>query len=226
MEHSGEFSPVEYLQKQAYFTVLPRQSIESLVHQMIRRIALPGELIFTEGEQALGLWILAHGRVKIYKVNQNGEEHVLRIFGDGDTFNEVGAFDNGVNPANAAALSASTLWLLPSGVLQMALLADSRFALHIIQCLSGKMRGLVGQIESLALYSVIVRLARFLLKQADDPALSGPGVTRATIAAHLATTPQTVSTALRELETAGAIEFDRHRIVIISEDILRSIAML
>jgi CRP-like cAMP-binding protein len=76
------------------------------------------------------------------------------------------------------------------------------------------------------MYSVTVRLARFLLLQSEDPSLSGPGVTRTTIAAHLATTPQTISVALRELESTGAIEFDRHRIVILDETLLRDIALL
>jgi DNA-binding MarR family transcriptional regulator len=73
---------------------------------------------------------------------------------------------------------------------------------------------------------VVVRVARLLLKQVEDPALSGAGVTRAALAAHLATTPQTISTALRDLEVAGAIEFDRHQIRIVREDLLRAIAML
>ena len=37
---------------------------------------------------------------------------------------------------------------------------------------------------------------------------------------------ETISTALRELEATGAIEFDRHRICIVREDLLRAIAML
>ncbi len=92
--------------------------------------------------------------------------------------------------------------------------------------LARRVRGLVHQIEDLALYGAVVRLARFLLKQAEDPALSAPGVTRAAIAAYLATTPETISRALRTLEDNGAIRFDRHRIVIIREDLLRDLAAL
>jgi CRP-like cAMP-binding protein len=84
----------------------------------------------------------------------------------------------------------------------------------------------VSTVENLSMYSVNVRLARFLIQQLADPSLSGPGVTRTTIAAHLATTPQTISVSLRELEATGAIEFDRHRIVILDEPLLRSIALL
>ncbi len=214
------------LQSTIYFDTLAESALDTLAQAAVQRVFAPGSTIFVEGETAAGLWLIGQGRVKIFKLNPDGGEHVLHILGEGNTFNDIAALDGGLNPANAAALSEATVWLLPTPALIAAIAADSGLALKIIQVLAGRVRGLVRQIEDLALYSVVVRLARFLLMQAEDPALSGPGVTRTAIAAHLATTPQTISNVLRTLEEAGAIEFDRHRIVIVRDDILRSIAML
>jgi CRP/FNR family transcriptional regulator len=186
-----------------------------------------GEMIFLEGEQAAGLWIVEEGSVKIFKLSADGDEHILHLRGPGKTFNDVAALDGGNNPANAAALSAvAHVWLIPSDVITYILAHNNRVALNVIRLLAVRVRSLVGQIEDLTLYSVMVRLARFLLKQAVDPSLSGPGITRTAIAAHINTTPQTISNLLRSLEEAGAIKFDRHRIMIVNERILRSIAML
>jgi DNA-binding transcriptional regulator YhcF (GntR family) len=44
-------------------------------------------------------------------------------------------------------------------------------------------------------------------------------------AARLATTPETVSRALRDLEDTGAIRFDRHRIIILAPDLLQEISL-
>ncbi len=82
------------------------------------------------------------------------------------------------------------------------------------------------QVEDLALRPVTARLARFLLTQVADPALAHPSVTRALIAGHLATTSESISRSLRVLESAGAIRFDRHRIVITQLDILREMAQV
>lgn len=217
---------IRYFGSLVYFEHFDSDALHDLVGHAQRFVFTPNEIVFLEGEPAKGLWLVEQGRVKIYKLNPEGREHVLRIFGDKDTFNDIPAFDNGVNPVNAMSLSDSVLWMLPCAIFQDLILSDSRFAIRVIQILSRRVRGLVNQIEELTLYSVIVRVARFVLNQVDDPALSGEGVTRAVIATHLATTPQTISTALRELEQAGAIKFDRHRIMIVREDILRSIAML
>ena len=220
------FSPVDYLHSLIYFEQLEPSAVAYLADQLVRRTYSAGALIFMEGDPANGMWMIEAGRVKVYKLSQEGGEHVLHLLGEGDTFNDIAALDRGRNPANAAALGDVVLWFLPSDALEEAILNNSGLALRVIRVLAARVRSLVGQIESLALYSVVVRLARFLIDQAENPALSGPGVTQIAIAAHLATTPQTISNALHALEDAGTIQFDRHQIVIVDESLLRSIALL
>lgn len=216
-----------YIASIIYFEGLSESELTYITEKTVLRTFSGGQSIFLEGEPAEGLWIVEKGSVKIFKLNTDGGEHILHLCGPGKTFNDIGALDGGNNPANAAALSSEVLVrLVPSEVIRYVLAQNPQVALNVIRLLAVRVRLLVGQIEDLALYSVIVRLARFFLKQAEDPSLSGPGVTRTAIAAHLATTPQTISNALRELEQAGAIEFDRHRIWIIDEHKLRSIALL
>ncbi len=186
-----------------------------------------GEIIFLEGESALGLWVVEKGRVKIFKVSVEGQEHILHLRSPGKTFNDIGALDGGANPASAAALSTEVqTWLIPRELILTVLERNPLVAVNVIRLLAMRVRSLVGQIEDLTLYSVIVRLARFLLRQEENPDLRGPGVTRTAVAAHLNTTPQTISVALRELEKAQAISYDRHQITIVRPDILRGIALL
>jgi CRP-like cAMP-binding protein len=221
----SSFSLVTYLATLAYFRGLPPDTLERIATRAVRHTYPAGTVLFLEGDPASGIWVIEQGRVKVYKISPDGYEHVLIFLGDHDTFNEIGAFE-GNNPANAATLSEAVLWVIPSDVITELCHNNSRFALGLIRFLARRVQMLVGQIEALALYSVTVRLARFLLKQNEEPSLSGPGITRTTIAAHLATTPQSISIALRDLETTGAIQFDRHHIVIVQPELLRSIAML
>ena len=209
-----------------YFENCAQPTLDLLTARAVLRHFLPGEAIFYEGDSALGLWLIETGSVKIFKINPDGIEQILHLLSVGNTFNEIASFDRGANPANAAALSETQVWLIPSESIDMALLADPALARRVIQLMAARVRGLVHQIEDLTLYGAVVRVARFLLNQAQDPALSAPGVTRTAIAAYLATTPETISRALRTLEVGGAIRFDRHRIVIVREDLLRELAAL
>ena len=115
--------------------------------------------------------------------------------------------------------------MIPTDSIQQILETHPKAAKAAITMLTGRVRSLVQQLENLALYSVSARLARFLLQQAESPVIEG-GVTRVAIAAHLATTPETISRALRSLEQAGAIEFNRHQIEIVHSDILRALALI
>jgi CRP/FNR family transcriptional regulator len=209
-----------------YFEECPQSTLDLLAGQALKQHFGAGEAIFHEADPALGLWLVERGSVKIFKVNLDGVEHILHLLSAGSTFNDIAAFDGGANPANAAALSETTLWLISLASLDAALAADPALARRVIRLLALRIRGLVHRIEDLVLYGVVVRLARFLLQQAEDPALSAPGVTRAAIAAYLATTPETISRALRTLEDSGAIRFDRHRILILNEHLLRDLAAL
>jgi CRP-like cAMP-binding protein len=209
-----------------YFEGCAQSTLDTLAARMIYRGCQPNETVFLQGDPALGMWLVESGTIKIFRLNPEGIEHILLLLGAGSTFNDIAAFDGGTNPANATALSETALWVIPSETINAALTDDPALARRVIRLLAGRVRGLVHQIEDLALYGVIVRLARFLLRQAEDPALSAPGITRATIAAHLAATPETISRALRTLEDSGAIRFDRHRIVIVRDDLLRALAAL
>jgi CRP-like cAMP-binding protein len=219
------FSLADRLGSLPYFRAMSPDRLAALARHALCRHFAAQEMILIQGEPTSGLWVVEEGRVKVFRLSPDGREHILLLVGPGESFNDIPALDGGPNPANAVALSEVTAWTLSPDALLAELRADPDLALAVIGTLSQRMRGLVQQIEDLALYSVTARLARFLLKQMTDTSLSGPGVTRATIAAHLATTPETVSRSLRTLEEIGALRFDRQRIIIVREDLLRSVAM-
>lgn len=223
-ENSFAVTPI--LQAHPYFAQIPRRQLERLAQKARRRSFEAGQILFLTGEPSAGLWILENGRVKVYKVVPEGREHVLHLLGPGDTFNDVPAFDGGPNAASAMSITAGVAWVLSTITLKEALADDHDLALGVIAGLNERIRQLVVQIEDLALRSVTARLARFLLEQRDNPSLAGPAVTRALIATHLGTTPETVSRALRTLEETGALQFDRHRIIIRNSTLLHEIALL
>lgn len=209
-----------------YFAHVSEAQLARLAQQAARRTFLSGEVIFLEGDPSAGLWLLENGRIKAYKLSPDGQEYILRFFGPGDTFNVLAALDNAPNATNAMAVTEASAWAIPTAVFAEALQADHELSLAVLRGLAGRVRHLVTQLEDLALRPVTARLARFLLEQIEDPILAHPAVTRALIAHHLATTPESVSRSLRVLEEAGAIRFDRHRIIIVQPDILRRQAHL
>jgi CRP/FNR family transcriptional regulator len=222
----GRAAVIRLLQQRPYFAPLSEAHLHPLAAQAIRRRFANGETLYLEGEPSAGLWLIEVGHVKVYKLTPDGNELILHLLGPGDSFNDIPALDGRPNPASAAAISDLSAWVIPASAIDRALQDDHELALAVIQRLTQQIRHLVDRQEDLALRSVTGRLARFLLEQVNDPKLAAPAITRALVAGHLATSPETISRALRTLEEVGAIHFDRHRIIIRRPDLLREIAML
>ena len=220
----SDFFVQSMLQQLPYFAHAAGLTVSELAQQAVHCTFVPNEMIFLEGEPSAGLWIVEDGHVKAYKLSPDGQEYILRFFGPGDTFNDLAALDDAPNAASATAVTEVSAWVMPTAVFTYALETDHELALAVLQGLVGRVRHLVGQVEDLALRPVTARLAHFLLEQVEDTALAHPAITRALIANHLATTPESVSRSLRVLEEAGALRFDRHQIIISQPETLRKLA--
>ncbi len=216
----------EYLTKLPYFSPLEPEQLDTLTTDAVHFVFSPDEVIFLEGDNSRGLWIIQDGNVKITKLSLEGNEYILHLLGPGDSFNDIAALDGDTTPANAIAMSPVATWLLPTETMERALDRYPAMTRAALKMMGARIRALGHQIEDLTLYPVMVRLARFLLAQAENPSLSGPGVTRAAIAAHLATTPETISRVLAKLQDTGTIRFDRHKIIIVNVELLKSVAVL
>ena len=222
----SEFSIRSLLEKMPYFAHVAESTLNQFAQQAAHRTFASNEIIFLEGEPSAGLWIVENGRVKAFKLSPDGQEYILHILGPGDTFNDIAALDGAPNPVSTMAVTDVSAWVIATAVFSQALQADHEMALAIIQGLTERIRFAAGRMEDLALHSVTARLAHFLLEQSENRSLKHPAITRALIANHLATTPESISRSLRILEKAGAIRFDRHRIIITEPDILHEQAQL
>ncbi|MBZ0307701.1 MAG: cyclic nucleotide-binding domain-containing protein, partial [Anaerolineae bacterium] len=89
------FLLAEHLAHLPYFQSLDKAALLQITQQASRREFDPNTFIFLEGDAASGLWVIEKGRVKIYKINSNGTEHILHLLGTADTFNDIAALDGG-----------------------------------------------------------------------------------------------------------------------------------
>ena len=207
------------LRRVPYFAGLTDDIMAALAAAAIERHFDRGQIIFLEGEPCAGLYVVARGEVKVFKVSPQGREHILHQLGPGGTFNDVAALDGGPNPASVAATADSVLLCITRTELRRLTQAHPTLAWALIESIARRTRYLVEMVEDLSLRPVKARLAKLLLAEAEvvaaQPQVSrSQMVTQAEMAARLGTVREMVGRALRELADEGIIALDRHRIVI------------
>ena len=184
-----------------------------------------GELLFSEGEQAAGFFIVLDGKVKVYKLSPEGKERILHVIQPGGTFAEAAIFGEGLYPAYAEPLQVSKLLFLPK-VAFLALLRDnSRISINMIAGLSKFLRQFANQIEDLTFKDVPSRLARYLmdLSRGTKRTVELP-ISKSQLASNLGTVSETLSRTLRKLSEDDLISVSGKTVEIIDFDRLEELA--
>ncbi|PLY06026.1 MAG: Crp/Fnr family transcriptional regulator [Desulfuromonas sp.] len=215
----------ESIKKCRLFTALKDADIELLTAICKQRVVNKGEILFEEGEPAVGFYIVAEGKVKVYKLSAEGRERILHVILPGNSFADAAIFDNCCYPAFAEALTQATLIFFPKNDFLDLLHNHSQLAINMIAGLSRYLRVFAGQIEDLTFRDVPARLARFLttLVEGESTVVVLP-LSKSQLASNLGTTSETLSRTLRKLADEELISVQGKNIDILDLDRLHDLA--
>lgn len=215
----------ETLRNSRLFSGLPAADIEKLAIIALGRNIRKDELIFSEGEEAGGFYLLEEGKVKINKLSPAGKEQILRIVAPGEIFGEAAVFSGSSYPAFARGLAHCRVVYFPGDRFLAEIRANPELGIHMLGAMSRQLRRFAGLVEQLTLRSMKARLAEYLLGAPSD---SGGGVwldiTKRELSLHLGAQPETLSRALSRLQSEGVLEIEGPNIRILDADQLERIA--
>ena len=156
------------LQAVPFFTELPREEITELAGLLVMRRFSSGQVIFHHGDPGGLLYIISQGKVKISYSTQDGQEALLAILGAGDFFGELALLDDSPRSATAEALESTETLTLHREDFRHYLIANPDFAMHVLQTMAKHIRRLNSQLSDIFFLDLPGRLARTLLRLADE----------------------------------------------------------
>lgn len=209
------------LRKTPLFASLTEAEMRALAGRASRKSLRRGEQLFAEGDPCAGLFLVASGKIRIFKLSPSGREQVLAMEGAGGSFAELPVFDGGNYPASASAWEDSEILFVSRKDFQNFCREHPDVALKVIAVVGSRLRRLVGIIEELSFTTVRQRLISLIVQLAEtDGTRSKDGIqlelkkSHQDFAAELGTVRELVSRNLGRLQAEGFLEIQGRKLLV------------
>ncbi len=209
------------LKQTLIFADFSEDELDAVSKRVTERFLKKGTTVFHEGQPGLAFYIIKTGRVKVYKLAEDGRELILGIFGDSALFGDVPVFDGGPYPAGAATLVDTHVYVINRDDFMNLISDNPRIATKIVTVLGKRLRQAHGFVVDMALKGAPQRLSALLLRLADeygvdseDGTLIDIPLTRQEIAEMMGVSRETAIRELSKFKRAGTIKLEGKQIFI------------
>lgn len=189
------------------------------------------EILFSDGEEARGFYVILSGKIKLYKVSPEGKEQILHIVSAPDAFAEAALFLEGSYPAFAEALTDCQLLFFPKRDFIQLIEKNPQLSINMIVTLSHYLKRFASLIEELSLKEVSSRVAKYLMdlslklsKEGKSPKEVELDLSKTQLALKLGTISETLSRTLAKMKAKGIIDVKKNKILILNREALEELA--
>lgn len=221
----------ELLRGTPLFALLQPAELDQLVGIVAERRFLKGSTIIERGREGSSLLVLATGRVRLTATSASGREITLSILEPGTTFGELSLLDGKPRSATVAAMDNCLTLVIERRDFLPFLRANADLALRLLDVLCGRLRHTSLALEEIALMDLPARLARLLIKLAQQYGVAGPhGVrirlklTQTDLSTLIAATRESVNKQIRSWREDGLLDEEAGYLVIRRLPALQAIA--
>ena len=186
----------QHLSQVDLFKGLTVEQLDAIARIVSEKKYKRGQLIFSDGDEGTGFYLVIKGRVKIYKLSPDGKEQIMHIFGPGQPFAEVPVFEGSRYPANAETMDSCELYFFPKKGFVSLIQENPSLAMNMLASLSQRLKQFSHLIETLSLKEVPGRLASYLLYLSDKNGSIDEfklDIAKSQLASLLGTIPETLS---------------------------------
>jgi CRP-like cAMP-binding protein len=185
------------------------EGISNASKEALSKFCVSGErpkhtILFREAEPGEAMYLLARGRVSLYKISQDGREIVIKVIKPGEVFAEVILFEQRLYPVTAIAMTDVLIFKLFRRDL-LNLLRQEDFRNDFIAMLLRKQRYLADKIQQLTSQDVEQRLRAFLIEQYGERQEIHIEINKKQLASAIGSTPETLSRLLQDLKLRKAL---------------------
>lgn len=210
------------------FSDLKNNELEQFTEEKQSQVYKKGQVLFNEGEHANGIYCIHKGKVKVYKLGDEGREQIVRLVKDGDVLGYRALLSGETFNAYAEALEESIICYIPKSQLFKTMEQNPELSMRFMTLLCGDLKGAEERLVKLAQKKVRERVAEMLLilrstfGTREDQSIDIQ-LTREDLASIVGTATEPLIRLLSEFKKDGVIELNGKYIKIMDPDRLSQI---
>jgi CRP/FNR family cyclic AMP-dependent transcriptional regulator len=203
------------------FADLSPAEIQTMDLMAPARNYLRGELVFSQSQPVTALFILKRGRVRVFRVTEDGKALTMAILEPGAVFGEMILVGQRMYDNYAEVIEDSAICRLDAHDVERFFLSDPRIAVRISRLLGEQVARLEERLTDLAHRPLSARVARTLITLSEDrtnPRFGSARVVRITheqIANLVGATREATSKTMSDLAAQRLIRQTRGRVLIL-----------
>ncbi|MBL7962300.1 MAG: response regulator [Flavobacteriales bacterium] len=170
------------------------------------------EILFQEGDDMRQVFMVLKGKVRTFKMNDDGKELVTGLHGEGDLLGYMPVLEHTGANETAEAMEPSEVAVIPREDLINLMYRDRDISIRFIKLLARDVKEKEARLLELAYAPVRQRVARALLRLRDRfsttnaPNDLGVRISREELATIVGTATESLIRALTDLKETGAVE--------------------
>ena len=188
-----------------------------LAHAAVSRHA-EGDQIFAKGDPGNSMMAVLKGRVMISTPSPDGRQVVLTVMREGDVFGEIALLDGKERTADASAMSACELLVVPRRSVLSLLERRPDLCIGLMVVLCERLRRTNEQVEDLAFLDLEARIAKVLVRLAEESSseakLPAVKISQRALGELVGGSRESVNKHLQDLKRSGIIALEKGAIVI------------
>jgi len=159
---------INILRNVPIFAELEEKDLLRVVKLGTRQKYKKGNIVVLEQESGAALFVIITGKVKVVRMDEDGREVILSMFGPGEFFGEMSLLDGLARSASVVATVKSELFMIHRRDFLELLNEFPTITISLLAELAMRLRKADMQIKSLSLKDAEGRVANVMLILADD----------------------------------------------------------
>ena len=216
---------------ESVFADLPLEDVEMLTINKTEKTYKKGEVIFWEGGYPSGIFFISEGKVKKYKLDNAGKEHIIYVANTGELLGYHAILSEDRYPDSAAAIEESKIAFIPKEDFLETLHRSEVLSRRLLKTLSHEFAVLANSLTMFAQKSVRERFALQLIVLREKYKVNfQPGMpveinmSREDLASLVGTARENVVRVLSEFKEDKILETKGRKIIVLDVNKLIKIA--